>query len=107
MTEEILIGRKDWDVVAFEDYEKDTGALAERAAIMLQHERKRSRFFQSIVAQMVVDAGGQVTVPMTAHAPAKFYLDDLPDYRMSVEVDPASFMIVMRAEDRVWGGESD
>lgn len=62
LTPDILIGRRDWDVVAFTDYEKDTAEIAEQAAHVIGVVQKRLERTERALAEAVVAAGGKIKI---------------------------------------------
>lgn len=54
--------RRDWDYVAFADYQSDMRESASTAAAAIEHLRRRAENAERALAEVVLAAGGKVSI---------------------------------------------
>lgn len=59
--------RRDWDYVAFGDYEKDMDELSQSAAAITSAQADEIRNLKAMIARLVVAAGGRIEVEDGLH----------------------------------------
>lgn len=55
-------GRRDWDYVAFPDYQADMKESTDRAVAVISEMRRRAENAERVLAEVVLAAGGRVSI---------------------------------------------